>query len=319
MSAILAVAVLVAATPTLANDSTAALGAGGLNLVRNQEIDLLSEDLHISADEVRVTYRFRNGADHAVTYLVAFPLPVIDASTPEEASFVLPDPGSDNFVDFAVTVDGKPVTPAIDQHAFALGVDRSDVLRAHHIPLDPVADGVAEAIARLPAAAQGELNRLGLTFVDPLNVQAAWVLRTTFYWEETFPPGREVVVEHRYKPVVGRSLFGPDKLADAGIRARYCLDPGFLAAARGDLDRRAGSENPYLEEERISYILTTANNWASPIRSFRAVVDTGEADALAGFCGAGTVRRISPTEVEMTATDFTPEHELEVLVLRPKP
>src|SRR5579872_3383862 len=110
------------ASPALANDSTAALGAGGLNLVRNEDVDLLSEDLRVGRDAIRVTYHFRNHTDQAVTYLVAFPLPAVDTTTPEEANFVLPDPDRDNFVDFAVTVDGAPVTPSIDAHAFALGV-----------------------------------------------------------------------------------------------------------------------------------------------------------------------------------------------------
>src|SRR5882724_3879663 len=64
-----------------ANDSTAELGTGGLNLVRNEEVDLLSEDLRVSRDAIRVTYHFRNHTDAPVTYLVAFPLPAIDPTT----------------------------------------------------------------------------------------------------------------------------------------------------------------------------------------------------------------------------------------------
>ena len=301
----------VLASCALANDSTAALGTGGLNLVRNQEVDLLSEDLRVGRDEIRVTYHFRNSADHAVTYLVAFPLPAVDTTTPEEANFVLPDPEKDNFVDFAVTVDGAPVTPSIDAHAFALGVDRTDVLKDHHVSLNPV----AAEVDKLPKDDQLALNRVGLVLIDPYNVQAAWVLRTTFYWEQTFPPGKEIVVEHRYKPVVGQSFFGKESLGLDSYKTKYCADRDFLAAAQTKLAERAGSQNPYLEEDRVGYILTTANNWASPIKSFRLVVDKGEADALVSFCGDG-VKKISPTEFEMTARDFTPEHELEVLILR---
>ena len=309
------IAFLLLAPPALANDSTAALSAGGLNLVRNQEVDLLSEDLHVGRDEIRVTYHFRNHADHPVTYLVAFPLPAVDASTPEEANFVLPDPGSDNFVDFAVTVDGKPVSPAIDQHAFALGVDRTEVLKQHHLGLNPAADGIDQKLAGLPKDEQLALNRPGLVLIDPDNVQAAWLLRTTFYWEQTFPPGTEIVVAHRYRPVVGQSFFGKESLAVDSFKTKYCVDQDFITAARAKLDQRTSTQNPYLEEDRISYVLTTANNWASPIRSFRVVVDKGDPDALVSFCGNG-VKKISPTEFEMTASDFTPERELEVLILR---
>ena len=57
----IAFAILVTlAAPAAANDSTAQLGAGGLELVRNDTIEVLSEDLYVSAKEVRVTYHFRN-------------------------------------------------------------------------------------------------------------------------------------------------------------------------------------------------------------------------------------------------------------------
>ena len=222
------------AAPALANDSTAELGTGGLNLVRNEAVDLLSEDLYLSRDEIRVTYHFRNHTDAPVTYLVAFPLPAVDASTPEEANFVLPDAASDNFVDFAVTVDGKPVTPAIDQHAFALGVDRTDVLREHHLALNPIADGLYEKLGALPEDEQLALNRLGLVLIDPDSVQAAWILRTTFYWEQTFPPGKEIVVEHRYKPVVGQGFFGRSSLDIDEYKTKYCMDAGLRQSRAGE-------------------------------------------------------------------------------------
>ena len=82
------------------------LGAGGIELVRNENVELLAEDLYVSVDEVRVAYRFRNRTDAPVTYLVAFPLPDIDMTVPEAENLVIPDDANPNFVDFAVTVDG---------------------------------------------------------------------------------------------------------------------------------------------------------------------------------------------------------------------
>ena len=155
----------------------------------------------------------------------------------------------------------------------------TEVLKDHHVSLNPVAADVD----KLPKDDQPALNRVGLVLIDPYNVQAAWVLRTTFYWEQTFPPGKEIVVEHRYKPVVGQSFFGKESLGLDSYKTRYCADRDFLAAAQAKLAERAGSQNPYLEEDRVSYILTTANNWASPIKSFRLVVDKGDADALVSF------------------------------------
>ena len=94
--------------------------------MRNDAIEILSEDLYVSAKEVRVAYRFRNMTDAPVTYLVAFPLPVIDAIVPEAMNIMLPDAASENFVGFTVTVDGKPVTPMVEARVTALGIDQTD-------------------------------------------------------------------------------------------------------------------------------------------------------------------------------------------------
>lgn len=299
-----------------ANDSTAVLGAGGLQLVRTQAIALVSEDLYVSADAVRVRYRFRNVTAAPVTYTVAFPLPPLDAIVPEAMNIVLPNAASPNFVDFAMTVDGQPVAPKIEERVTALGVDRTQMLRAMNLPLNPIADGLYQTLEALPAPERDALNAAGLVYVDDYSVQAAWRLETTFYWDQTFPPGGDVVVEHSYRPVVGHFFFGDYVLEDAEMRATYCIDSAFDKAARAKLAAIADSMNPYLEGRRISYILTTANNWATSIGSFRLVVDKGIADAIVSFCGTG-VKKIGPTEFEVTATDFTPDRELDILIAAP--
>ena len=48
------------ARPSRADDSTAALGAGGLVLEKTDKIALVSEDLTLSPTAVKVAYRFRN-------------------------------------------------------------------------------------------------------------------------------------------------------------------------------------------------------------------------------------------------------------------
>jgi hypothetical protein len=316
MRFLLALAALALVFPALANDSTAELGAGGINLVRNEVIDLLSEDLFISADQVKVTYHFGNTSAGPVTYLVAFPLPSIDAKTPEEMNIVLPDAASDDFVDFRVTVDGQPVEAAINQRVTALGIDRTDELKRRGLPLNPIGDGVYDRVQTLSPADRDELGRIGMVLVDPNSVQPAWRLDQTYYWEQTFPPGKEIVIEHAYKPVVGFSFFGDYVLNDPGYREKYCIDDSFTKAAKAKLAAIANAENPYLDEKRISYILTTANNWASPIRSFHLVIDKGSPDAIVSFCGTG-VQKIGPTTFEVNATDYVPEKELKILIATP--
>ncbi len=308
---------LIAAAPAFANDSTAELGAGGLALVRTEAISLLSEDLSISTEEVRVTYHFLNTTDAPVTYLVAFPLPAIDAVVPEEMNIVIPDGKDANFVDFKVSVDGVPVAPQVEERVTAMGVDRTAELKRLGLPLNPIAEGLYDTLKTLPDDTKAELNRLGLIYVDPYSVEAAWKLETTFYWEQTFPPGKEIVVEHSYKPVVGFGFFGDYVLSDPGYKAKYCIDKDFDRAARKKLAAVAGTDFPYLNEQRLSYILTTANNWSGPIGEFRLTIDKGAPDALVSFCGTG-VTKVSPTRFEMKATDFIPEKDLDILIATPQ-
>ncbi len=313
----LAFAILAAlAAPAAANDSTAQLGAGGLELVRNDTIEVLSEDLYVSAKEVRVTYHFRNRTDAPVTYLVAFPLPTIDAIVPEVMNVTLPAGGSENFMDFAVTVDGAPVEPKLEARVIALGLDQTEVVRRLGLSLNPMDFDLYQWLQTAPPPEKEELNRLGLATVDPYSTQAVWKLETTFYWEQTFPPGEVVVVEHRYKPITGYGFFGDWIFNEPVYREKYCIDGAFEAAARKKLAAIEDRNNPYMNEQRVSYILTTANNWATPIQDFRLVVDKGSPDALVSFCGTN-VKKIGPTQFEMRATDFVPERELEILIAAP--
>ena len=302
--------------PAAANDSTAQLGAGGLELVRNDTIEILSEDLYVSAREVRVTYRFRNATDTSHTYLVAFPLPAIDARVPEALNVALPDSASENFVDFTVTVDGRPVRPNVESRVIALGVDQTDTVRRLALPLNPIDFDLYQSLQTAPEAEKEELNRLGLAIVDEYNIQPSWRLETTFYWEQTFPPGAVVVVEHRYRPVTGYGFFGDWVFDEPSYQEKYCMDAAFEAAARKKLAAIADRDNPYMNEQRVSYLLTPAANWATPIQDFRLVVDKGSPDALVSFCGTG-VMKISPTEFEMRAKNFLPEQELEILIAAP--
>ena len=77
--------------PALANDTSAELSTGGLIFVRNDDVEMLSEDLAISAREVSVRYRFLNRSDKDVTVLVAFPMPDIQVVGPDDITSVPTD------------------------------------------------------------------------------------------------------------------------------------------------------------------------------------------------------------------------------------
>ena len=64
------VAGLAVASAAIANDTTASTGAGGLVLERTDAIDMISEDLFISVDEIRIRYVFRNRTPSDVETIV---------------------------------------------------------------------------------------------------------------------------------------------------------------------------------------------------------------------------------------------------------
>ena len=111
---------LVAAGPVAANDTMAVGAAGGLVFLKSADVEILSEDLTVASDAIRVRYEFRNRSAQPVDALIAFPLPDVDLAADV---MMIPADGlpADNFVGFAVTVDGKPVTPALDARTYVGG------------------------------------------------------------------------------------------------------------------------------------------------------------------------------------------------------
>ncbi len=318
------------AAPAAANDSSAHLAAGGLVLSSSDAIQMLSEDLYVSTAEIRVRYRFHNSTNQDVTTLVAFPLP--DISAPSDANnFVVPDINADtNFLDFRTTVEGGPVAMQVEQRAFALGIERTDLLRKLGLPVAPQNAALSKLIVNLPAAAQKELRELGMIRYEEFSTGGPmqrvgvplWLARTTYYWKQVFPAQRDIVIEHRYKPSVGGSVLtmvGADS-APAEMRQdyrdRYCVDPPFQRAVLAMQRRYKSDGTAPVGELRLGYILKTGANWAGAIGQFHLTVDKGAPDNLVSFCMDG-VRKVSPTRFEATKTDFWPQRDLDVLIVRP--
>lgn len=315
-------ALLLAAAPVTANDSTATMRAGGLVLEKTDGITMLSEDLYVSAKEIRVKYRFVNHTSEPIVTLVAFPMPDITGGVEGDLGGRLDDP--DHVVPFITWVNDYAVWTQVEREAVFEGEDISERLTALGIPLAPHLDATRAALAALPPDVQGELEGEGLveiiSYEDSQGAQrevhGLWTLKTTHYWEQYFAPGEEVEIEHLYAPAIGGAAYSmlsgnydtPEGLAQ--YRETYCTDDAFVAAAR-----RKQAAGYYLSETWVDYVLVTGANWSGPIRDFRLVVDKGSADNLVSFCGEG-VTRISPTQFEVRRSNYTPTRDLSVLILR---
>ena len=302
-----------AATPALANDTSAELAAGGLVLTKSDSIEMRSEDLYISEKAVRVRYVFANTSGKDVTVRVAFPMPDIGGPGFFQSDVSIPiDDAAANILGFSTKVDGKPVKAQVEQKAIATdGVDRTAWLVANHVPLALHVEGADEALQALPKAKRDEAIKLGLYDPDQGGV---WVLKTTYHWLQTFPAGRPIVVEHAYTPSVGATVAtNVGTLYGSEIKDRYCVDKALtdtvVRAAKADKDGNA----PWVDRW-IDYVLVTGGNWKKPIGDFRLVVDKGSPKNLVSFCGSG-VKKIGPTQFEMRRTNWRPEKDLSILLL----
>lgn len=328
MRSLLVAGALLVAVPAFANDTAVQLTTGGLEFITNQDIEMVSEELFISREEIRVIYEFRNNGAVDQNVLVAFPMPDIVPNWWSPTAF--PNGPVDNLFNFETTFNGTPVEATLHEYAFAAGVDRSDYLREKGLSLVSFAESTSDATDALDDATTAEMLHLGLLVPDQYDVGEGmeehfypmWTYRATYTWEGDFPAGETVKVEHRYTPSVGGTtgvtfLSEPYEDYDpaADYAKKYCTDASFLQAVRKTLKNKDEPWSAPFFENWISYILTTGGNWGGgTIGKFRLVIDKGAPENLVSFCGED-VKKIGPTTFEMVATDFYPEREIDILIL----
>jgi hypothetical protein len=335
-----------------ANDSASELAAGGIVLVKNDNIAMQREDLTLSPAEVRVRYEMRNDSGKPVTLRVAFPMPEIPAWTPDgfhtatnPRPIMLPDREvrSPNFIGFHVWADGRELTPEVEIRAIlpdgrdiAAGLQEIGglalVLRSglYALPDDPQLD--AETRRRLRAL--GAIEEL-----PDRAYRLPWTTRITFHWMQTFAPG-VTIVEHSYRPILGfgyvgfsqrdGSLFaGPDENA-ASV---FCIEAAGRQTLRS-LGERARAQRLAKGEPEFSdllgytlgYVLQTARNWRGPIGTFHLTVKgdpipaahwtSGGSTVAMYFCSPVPLTQTAPLLAEGEVRDFVPTSDLRILLVR---
>ena len=298
--------VVIAGWPLAANDTLATLGAGGLVPLKAAQIAMEREDLEISVHRITVRYVFRNNSDKDVEATVAFPLPELEGGLVEHVPLELPEKSKADFVDFEVTVAGKPVAAKMEVRAFHLGVDITDRLRFAGLPVSVIDEGFAAAVGKLSTQQHSQLEKDELLVSDDVGGEkrrywANWNTRVQFYWTQRFPARGTVEVQHKYRPVVGGVYRVPGDSVASRIKP-YC--------GSGVITRHP------VRERQIRYILTTANNWSGPIRKFRLSVVADSPDDIVLTCMPG-LKRIGPSRYEMARSDFRPDRKLDLEILQP--
>ena len=327
LAAILAAAILLPPDLAAANDSTGFQGTTGIELSATGDIRMVSEDLRIGLDEIRVSYVFRNVSDYPVETMVVFPLPDLDLSRGlTEPNWAFPS-GSHDFLNFRLWIDDRPLTPTLERRAFYRGQDVTrEVEAAGALDLAPWKPGAYDDQAKaLPASALERLRSAGLIQEGEERNTPQWQLRNRYFWRQTFPVGTEVRVRHIYKPFLGSALIG--KAAEVDGRKvvgrfigeernpggdRYCLDDGTRRALAAAQSRNPKETMPFGAAE-IEYILTTARNWRGAIGSFHLTLDKGAPENILSLCWNG-LKKTGPTTFESTIAGFVPDRDIRLLI-----
>lgn len=335
---------LLLATPAAANDGFGGLSATGLSFGKTAEVAMEAEDLFIGPDRISVDYTFRNLTDHEVTGEVIFPLPPISLADLQNEDWNLPqDRNRPNLVNFSVSVEGSPVAVAIDRIAVIEPQDRSDAppaaaydtpgqdvtarLAGFGIPLTVDGATLDKALKSLPVEARKALVAQGLADADDPaaadpNLIPRWSVILRYHWTQSFPAGAALHLSQSYEnhPPGGIFTWNDPPKDDymQEIAKQYCIDPGTSKAIAHSLTRPPGSADLVGQALNISYVLRTANSWAGPIGRFRLTLDKGSPRNVVSLCAEG-VKKTGPTRFVVEKTDFAPDRDLDILIVRPAP
>ena len=271
-----------AAVPALANDTSAELATGGLIFVQNDNVEMRSEDLAISAKQVDVRYRFFNKSASDVTVLVAFPMPEVRIEE-QDQNIALPTEDPVNILGFTTTVERQAGEDRRSSSACSPPASIApNCCTSLGIPLAPHLAATNEALDRLPprngtssfASASPRSRNTTSARAWQKHLAPRWGLQHDVLLGADFRgQGRD----HRSSIATSRASAARCRPRSARPHAakeawydeykrKYCLDNDFFATI-DRLRKAAKSEfGPPYSEERIDYILRTGANWSGPIK-----------------------------------------------------
>jgi len=319
---ILALVLLLALTPAVADDGAAAIAAGGLVMRREPRVTMAKEVLKISLKQVEVDYDFRNDTDADVTTEVAFPIPPYDNN-------VEVDPKQAGFDDFKLWIEDKPFAFQTDLRAFIGKKDVTTIVNKYHLDIATFANyqwGISDKpnqIKALTPAARVSAFREGIISEPGADgdAEANWSVHKRYYWLQTFPAHATVHIRHTYTPAIGYSLVEPGVIippATPAARMSESPDRRFnreeftsLCPSPADITKLSRFKG-YIQPEWVDFILTTANTWKRPIEDFTLIVERTNPEQTVSFCWDGPVEKLDANHFRAHTTNLIPTKELHI-------
>ncbi len=296
------------AAPAQTNVTARDAGAGGLAFVSDPAITIESQEIVLSAGEIKVTYGLRNTGAAGRTIMTVFQLPDLDAALIGDQPVRLANVQSPNFVAAAIVIDGSQPPVEVEQRALVLGLDVTALLTANQITLMPFDKAAAAQLRRLPKAVRTDFLQRGIVRAEDERIEPNWALKTTAYWRQSFPPRKTVTIALTYKPVSATAVY--DSALIETLKAAHCLDSTLEAA----VTRRIAAQNGNVSFSWLTYTPGTAASALGPARRLKLRIEKRDIGTIVATCRQG-LRPLGPTTLEWTAQDYALEEEVHVLYI----
>jgi hypothetical protein len=309
-----------------ANDTTGAVGAGGIEFKKTDEISMEKEVLTISADLVRVEYEFVNKTNHPIKERIFFPMPFYDADRCSPGYF-------GPIENFQVWVNGKKVNTLWSARArLRSGEDVTERLKNYGLTDKEIVEFHGETVpcgndadddVMANTARKSTLDWVKLA---KEGVTKLWQASYVYYWDQEFPPAKTIHVAHEYFPFAGRDSATIDfvdpqwgiknakALASRFYNYDLCITDGTYNAAK----QAAKRSKLNTDHSVIEYVLTTGANWSGPIKDFTLNLKKGSKDAVVSLCFDGDFVKSDALTLSSHVRNFVPKKDLQILFLYPQ-
>lgn len=286
---------------------SAAAPAGGIDIGGDASVAITRVAIRVTTREVEWSYVLVNRSDALTTREVRLPLP--------DRWF---DPADGTHAhDFEVRAwVGERKLVLYPHHAAV--TDHGDVTAAlHEAGLTPEsfaeADGVvrpdgvmddsagSREVAALPAEKREQLLKLGALCDEGTRPPSpCWKVKTTYRWQQQFPPDTPVRIRIRYA-----SLRGYEHLSEGSALKDSCADARTVAAVRAMAARQAGDAVWH------ELLLAGPGMRQGTIPDFELTVERPQG-ALTSFCWPGKIERRANGVFRVRARDYAPPGKLSV-------
>ena len=316
--------------PVRADDSAVSVAVGGIRLSKEAHISMEKERLSIGLHKITVDFDFLNETDKDITIEVGFPVPPYE--------WYAWEPGlRRDFADFHVWVDGSAIQYKKDVRGKVKGRDYTDLILASHLPLDfaennpddsttdssaAPAPAPRDPVLDLSPADRSKLLNLGLIkAIDNGDYVYLWSVVKTYHWTQRFPAHKILHIRHEYVPEYG---FEPVEVGKLQRELKdSCIEDSLENKLKADVAQRLKSgdtaNGEYVYPEWVDYILTSANTWKTPIKSFELDVERPKTDGqrtfYVSFCWDGKVERADADHFVARVANFVPARELRIYFL----